>query len=122
VPGVPDEIVYYVGVARYLMPRVPTQQVLDQWSDLSPPSALARSHEGFAQSMREFIDAHQAFNDVAFKRSTASPRTTSERLSTALKSHRQKRQDLAQELDQFLLTEYKVSLSEIPPIVVPIEP
>ena len=122
-PGVPDDVVYYAGVARYLIPRLPTEHVLEQWNKLIPPMNDMRTlHEEFATSMERFIQAHQAFNDAAFGRSETPLEKASDDLDLALQSHLQAQENFEHQLDQFMRSNYDVSLDEIPEIIVSLQP
>ena len=121
-PGVPGDIVYYAGVTRYLLPRLPTQVVLDQWNKLSPPADMQTLYEEFAESMKEFIRAHQTFNDAAFHRSETPLKKASADLDLALENHLQAQKNFEQQLDRLLRSNYDVSLNDIPEVVVPLQP
>lgn len=121
-PGVPDDVVYHVGVARYLIPRLPTQYVLEQWNKLILPPDMQPLHKEFAESMERFMEAHQAFNDSAFQRSKTSLKEANDNLNRVLQNHLQAQQEFEQQLDQSMRTNYKVSLDEIPEIIVLLGP
>lgn len=121
-PGVPDEVAYYAGVAKYLIPRMPTAQVMERWNELEPPDALARAGREFVNSMGVVVEAHQAFNDAAFKRSTTPISEAGAELEMALQSHAEAQQDMQDRLDQFMRAEYNVSWDDLPEIVVPLQP
>jgi len=122
VPGIPDEIAQYAGVAKYLISRLPTAQVLTQWTNLRPPDDLKTPHAKFADSMEQVIEAHHAFNEASFGRSGKSVNATREDLRVAMEAHKQLQQEFDQQLDQFLQTGFDVSLDMVPEIQVSIEP
>ena len=122
IPGVPQDIVYYAGVAQYLVPRLPTRAVLEQWNALKPPKALRVTHQEFASSMQNFMRAHQTFNDAAFGRSQVPLKQASDDLDVARESHIQSQAATKQALAQFIKDQYQIDLEDIPQIVVPLEP
>lgn len=120
--GVSSEVIHYVGVTKYLVVRLPTDRILEQWNVLTPPPEMQSSHQEFQTSIEQYIAAHQAFNDSVFGRSATSLDVTRDALNLAMQNHKQAGQIFEQQLDLFMQKNYNISSNEVLEISVPVEP
>ena len=121
IPGLPDKVTNYVATAKYLVPRLPSQVILDKWNQIEPPSSeLVSAHKEFAASLEAFMQAHYEFNESAFGRSTTPVSQASDALEKARQDHSLVQNSFLQQLDQFLMTEYGIRLDDVPEMIIPL--